>query len=277
MNTSPNYKPLITLTSDFGLHSQSVGVMEAVALSIAPDASVVHLMHGLPAYNISAAARTLECVKSLDKTSTHVHVCVCDPGVGTSRKAIICCTARGDYLVGPDNGVLRPAAYLLGGLTAVYQITNTKYMRLPVSPIFHGRDIFVPAAAHIARGISPDQFGQELDVRELVAAPYDEAVVTDNRIYASVIQINAFGSLHLNILHSLWDSLDIKHGAVLQVIFSDRTTIEVTASRVFADVPPGGLAVLKDDYGRVELAKNLGSLVSEYPVKVGETVILCLK
>src|SRR3989344_1851667 len=126
-------KPLITLTSDFGVQTQGVGAMEAVALGICPEANVVHLMHGLPDFDIIAGSRTMETIAFLP---IGIHVCVVDPGVGTKRKAI-----------------------MIGGYEKVFEITNPKYMRQPVSPIFHGRDVFTPAAAHLANGIPIKEFG----------------------------------------------------------------------------------------------------------------------
>lgn len=264
-------KPLITLTSDFGIQSQSVGVMEAVALGIAPDANVVHLMHGLPAFNIVAAARTLEAVHTIP---VGTHVCVCDPGVGTHRKALVCGTARGDILVGPDNGVLLPAARMLGGITFAIEIINPKFMRQPVSPIFHGRDIFVPAAAHIALGTPPDLLGPRIELDGLVAPPYEEAVISGNEIRATVIQVNKYGSIHLNILHAVWDLLDIGQGALLRMKLPSEEMVELISCRTFGDVQAGKHLILKDDYGRVEVAKNLGSFVQDYPVSIGDSIIL---
>ncbi len=128
-------KSIITLTSDFGVQSQGVGIMEAVAVDINPDARVIHLMHGLPDFDLFYAARTME---TLNYIPIGFHVCVVDPGVGTKRKPIIIKTVRGDFLIGPDNGVLIPATRFLRGIKKVVEITNEKYMKKPVSPIFHG-------------------------------------------------------------------------------------------------------------------------------------------
>ena len=161
-------KKVISLTSDFAVQSQGVGVMEGIAISISPDAYVIHLMHGLPEYNITAAARTLETAIYLP---IGCHVCVCDPGVGTKRKAIVIETKRGDFLIGPDNRVLIPATRVFGGIKRVHHITNPKYMRQPVSPIFHGRDIFTPTAAHLGNGVSIEEFGSKLEEKDLRKLP----------------------------------------------------------------------------------------------------------
>ena len=266
-------KAFISITSDFGVQTQGVGIMEGVALSIAPEANVIHLMHGLPAFDITAAARTLETVCYLP---VGCHVCVCDPGVGTNRKALICQVTRGDYLIGPDNGVLIPASRVLGGLVRVHEITNPKYMKHPISPIFHGRDIFMPAAAYLATGVDITEFGPTIDPSTLVAASYDEAIVKDKEIHAQIIQINRFGSLHLNILHEIWDTFDLQPGNQVTLLLPRFGELTLPVCLTFGDVPEGEVLILKDDYGRVEVAKNMGSFVEQYPVEIGEKVILCL-
>lgn len=264
-------KPFISLTSDFGVQTQGVGIMQGVILSIAPDANVIHLMHGLPEFDITAAARTMETVYFLP---VGAHVCVCDPGVGTSRKAIICETGRGDYLIGPDNGVLIPATKFLGGIVRVHEIANSKYMKQPVSPIFHGRDVFSPAAAHLAVGIPISEFGPLLNNDDLVSAAYDEACCDNNKIVAKIIQINRFGSIHLNISHEIWDgyNLSLKVGVIIETKMYG--CMNISFCRTFGDVPHGDYLILKDDYGRIEVAKNMGSFVGDFPLKINDEIII---
>jgi len=270
MNT---LRPVITLTSDFGVQSQGVGTMEAVVYSIAPQAKLFHLMHGLPEFDIKAAARTMETVRYM---LVGIHVCVCDPGVGTTRKAIAILTKRGDYFVGPDNGVFLPATRILGGAQKVHQISNSKYMRLPVSAIFHGRDIFAPAAAHLACGVAMEELGPSLDVESLVKAPYEEATLIGNTLHAQVIQINRFGSVHLNILHEHWDALGVLPGHVITMHLPGERDVELPVGETFGDVEEGHNLIMKDDYGRIEVAKNLGAFVSEYPLKIGDAVDIAI-
>ncbi len=245
-------RPLITITSDFGVQTQGVGSMEATALGICPEANVVHLMHGLPDYDIIAGSRTMETTTFLP---IGIHVCVVDPGVGTKRKPIMIKTNRGDYLIGPDNGVLISATNILGGCDKVVEITNPKYMRQPVSPVFHGRDVFTPAAAHLANGIPMKEFGKELKFDNLVTAPYEEAVMENNLIQAKVIQINKYGSLHLNILSKAWETFGVeKYDKILFKIRNE--VIEIPFVETFGEVEKGKPLLLKDDYGRVEIAIN---------------------
>lgn len=261
------YRPFITLTSDFGVQSQGVGIMEAVILSISSDAHVIHLMHGLPDYDITAGARTLETVKSLP---VGYHICVVDPGVGTKRKGLIIKTKRGDYLIGPDNGVLIPAAtQILGGCEKVVTIENPKYMRQPVSPIFHGRDVFSPAAAYLSIGVPQGEFGTEINSNQLTPAPYQECVIKNNAIEAQVISINKYGSPQLNILQDTWDTLGVQLGESVQLDFSSHH-LELPFVETFGMVSPKTLLILKDDYGRISASVNRGNFAQMYNVKPGD-------
>lgn len=271
MKTIASIKPLISLTSDFGVQSQGVGAMEGTAISICPDAYVLHLMHGLPEYNITAAARTLETAIYLP---IGFHVCVCDPGVGTKRRGIAIETQRGDFLIGPDNGVLIPASRVFGGIKSVHELSNPKYMRQPVSPIFHGRDVFAPAAAHLANGVFVEEFGPNLDEKDLVNAPYENATIVNNKISASVIWINKFGSIELNILHKAWNESGIKVGDNVTVYFPDGTKVILPVVTTFGEVAVGENLILKDDYGRVEIAKNQGKFVDGFNLKIGDEVAI---
>ncbi|MBI1935241.1 SAM-dependent chlorinase/fluorinase [Candidatus Woesearchaeota archaeon] len=251
--------PLITLTSDFGVQSQGVGIMEAVAFGINPYAKVIHLMHGLPDFDLFYAARTMETVNYMP---IGFHVCVVDPGVGTKRKPIIIQAGRGDYLIGPDNGVLIPATRFLGGIKKAVQITNEKFMRKPVSPVFHGRDIFTPVAAYLSKGVKIEEFGKELNPKHLTKAPYD---------HAKIISINKFGSLHLNIMHNVWGKFDVKLGKSVNVALK-KIKIKMPYCMTFGDVEKGKPLIFKDDYGRMEIALNQGSFRKRYNVKIGDEI-----
>ena len=263
-------KPFISLTSDFGVQSQGVGIMEATALEINPDANVIHLMHGLPDFDLVYAARTME---TLSHMPTGFHVCVVDPGVGTKRKPIIIETGRGDYLIGPDNGVLIPATRFLGGIRKAVEITNEKYMRKPVSPVFHGRDIFTPAAAYLSKGVSIDEFGKRINPEDLAQAPYEEARINGNEINAVVISINKFGSLHLNIRHEIWDKFNVEIGENIALKIRNKS-IEIPHCRTFGDVNKGKPLIFRDDYGRIEIALNMGNFSKEFKVKIADKCVI---
>ena len=259
---------VITLASDFGKQTQGIGSMEGAIYGINPDARVIHLMHGIPGFDILSAARTMETVRFMP---VGFHVCVVDPGVGTDRKGIIVKTKRGDFLIGPDNGCLMTAPRLLGGIEKIVEIANEKYMITPVSPIFHGRHVFSPAAAHLSLGVPLGDFGSELRPEECVKAPYDEAGVRDGRIDATVIHINHFGSIHLNILHEEWDRLGLKPGDRVEMDISGRKLVLAFAN-TFGEVAEGEALIMKDDYSRIEAAINMGSFTEKHPLKVGDGV-----
>ena len=263
-------RPFITLTSDFGIQSQGVGIMEAVAFNINPKAHVIHLMHGLPDFDLFYAARTMETVNYLP---IGCHVCIVDPGVGTKKKPIIIQTKRGDFLIGPDNGILIPATIFLGGIKKSVEITNKKYMRKPISPVFHGRDIFTPAAAYLSKGVKIEEFGEELNPNNLFKAPYEEAKVMGNKIEAKIISINKFGSIHLNITHSIWDDLNLKVKDPINLNLKNKSII-LPYVITFGDVKKGKPLILKDDYGRIEAALNMGSFSKKYNTKIGESCLI---
>ncbi|WP_254566533.1 S-adenosyl-l-methionine hydroxide adenosyltransferase family protein [Oscillatoria sp. HE19RPO] len=269
-----NKKAFVSLTSDFGAQGQGGGLMEGVIMSICPHAYVIHLTHELPPFNLIAAARTLEQVTFLP---VGAHVCICDPGVWSDRKSLILETYRGDWLLGPDNGILIPAARSLGGIVKATTIeSNNKYIRTKISQIFQGRDLFAPVAAYLSNGVSLDEFGPIIDVNNLVGSIYDEAVVIDNLVYATVIQISRFGSVHMNITYELWKQLELNHKDSIEIRHSHAESLCLPIGRTFSDVAEGEPIVLKDDYGRIEMAINMGSFAETFKIKIGDSVVFCI-
>ncbi|MBI5553707.1 MAG: SAM-dependent chlorinase/fluorinase [Candidatus Diapherotrites archaeon] len=261
---------IITLSSDFGKQTQGIGNMEGVIYGINPHTRVIHLMHGIPAFDLMAAARTMETVYHMP---VGFHVCVVDPDVGTTRKGVIIKVKRGDYLIGPDNGCLMTAPRLLGGIERVVEITNEKFMIRPVSPIFHGRHIFAPAAAHLSRGESMDSFGKELNPAELVSAPYGEAVLAEKKIHAEIIHVHHFGSLHFNILHSVWESAGFEPGKKVRLTWKQGKGV-LPVTNTFGEVAQGQPLIMKDDYQRIEAAVNQGSFAQKYGLGVGDKITI---
>jgi S-adenosylmethionine hydrolase len=224
----------------------------------------------LVTFDVFSAARTMETVYHMP---VGFHVCVVDPGVGTKRRAIIVKTKRGDYFVGPDNGCLMTAPRLLGGIEKVVEMTNEKYMVTPISPIFHGRHVFAPGAAHLSKGVPMEDFGKELRPEECVNAPYDEAVVENDVIEAVVIHANSFGSIHLNILHSEWDKLGVNVGENVELDYGKgKMTLPVVTT--FGEVKIGEPLIMKDDYNRIEIAVNQGYFNEKAGLKAGGKVVI---
>ncbi|MFM6000231.1 MAG: S-adenosyl-l-methionine hydroxide adenosyltransferase family protein [Dolichospermum sp.] len=260
---------VVSLTTDFGDQGQGGGLMEGIILSICPHANVIHLTHELPPFNLIAAARTLEMVAFLPVSA---HVCICDPGLWSNP--LILETYRGDWLLGPNNGILIPAARSLGGIVKATTVENNKYIRTPVSQIFQGRDIFAPVAAHLLNGVPFDEFGTSFDVKNLVGAVYDEAIAINSLVYATVIQISHFGSVVLNITYELWKKLELDHKHSIEVRCSNAESLYLPIGKKFSDVAPGEPLILKDNYGRIEMAINMGSFAETFNIKIGDSVVL---
>jgi S-adenosyl-L-methionine hydrolase (adenosine-forming) len=262
---------LITLTTDFEAQSQGVGMMEAVIAQIAPHARVVHYRHGIPPFDITTTARVLETVQFIEPAC---HVCVCDPGVGTQRRALALRASRGDIFIGPDNGALLCAVKMLGGLIEAREIISLTVLREPVSPVFHGRDVFAPAAAHLATGLPFESLGPQLDPDGLVAPPYSEAVHSDGRLHSQVILIDKFGNTHLNITAHAWAALKLADGTPIELTLREGNPITAEQRRTFGAVRPNVVVLVPDNDGRTALSKNRGSFAGTYGARVGDDVVI---
>ena len=261
--------PFISLSTDFGPGNKGIGVMKATILTICPQAQIIDLAHDITGFGISEGAKLLESVFWLP---VGFHICVVDPGVGTARRAIAIKTNRGDVLIGPDNGVLRTAVRFLGGVKVIHEITNETFMRLPVSPIFHGRDVFAPAAAHLAAGVTIEQLGPTIVEDDLTEAAYEEAKIEKDHINATAVLINKFGSVFLNIMQAEMHKLATPGGTITLEL--KEKSITLPYRRTFGDVTIGDDVILDDDFGRVEIAVNQGNFATKYSIKPGDRITL---
>ncbi len=185
---------IITLLTDFGTRDTYVGIMKGVALGICAPARLVDLTHEVPPQAVPLGAVLLRSSVGFFPEGT-VHVAVVDPGVGSARAAVVATTERA-FLVGPDNGLLAPAAAVLG-LRSVHRLSNEAYFRHPVSAKFHGRDVFAPVAAHLAAGAPPEAFGDA--VAGLAPLDLAEPKRDGAGLHGEVIQVDRFGNLITNI------------------------------------------------------------------------------
>jgi S-adenosylmethionine hydrolase len=185
--------PLITLTTDFGLSDHYVGVMKGVILSISPTARIVDISHGVGAYEIAEAAFTLSQAYRYFPRGT-VHVVVVDPGVGTSRRAILA-QAAGQHFIAPDNGVL--SMLYAREKHKVRAISNIRYFLKPLSHTFHGRDLFAPVAAHLAGGVTPARFGKP--IKDYLRLDFDKPARTGRRTWTgAILKVDRFGNIVTN-------------------------------------------------------------------------------
>jgi S-adenosylmethionine hydrolase len=155
--TAPEHAPFVTFLSDFGTSDDFAGICHGVINLICPEARVIHITHGIQPQAIGQGARVL--AGAIPYLPAGVHLAVVDPGVGSERRAIALRAADGRHFVGPDNGLLIPAAEVCGGVVEAVAITNPRVMLQPVSRTFHGRDIFSPAAARLAGGMPLAELG----------------------------------------------------------------------------------------------------------------------
>ncbi|MGZ6313848.1 MAG: SAM hydrolase/SAM-dependent halogenase family protein, partial [Candidatus Limnocylindrales bacterium] len=192
-------RPFISFLSDFGSRDPSAAIVHGVIRGICPAAEVIDISHEVRKYRVRDGALLLWC--ALPYLPVGVHLAVIDPGVGTARRGVALRTARGDLLVGPDNGLLLPAAEeRLGGLVAAHELAAPAY-RLPiVSSSFHGRDVFGPAAAHLAAGVALEALGPPVVPADLVRLHWPAAETSPGRLRAELLYVDTFGNVKLGAL-----------------------------------------------------------------------------
>jgi len=251
----------ISFTTDYGLADGFVAACHGVAARLAPAVRIIDVTHLVPPGDVRRGATVLsQTVADLPRA---VHLAVVDPGVGTARRPIGLLTAAGSFLVGPDNGLLVPAADELGGITAAVTLGNAGWHAARVSPTFHGRDVFMPVAARLATGADLADAGPALDPASLVRLDPLELRRSGDRLLSGVRGVDRFGNLQLAARG------DVPVAPVLTVDGQRARRV-----RTFGDVPVGELAVLVDSAGYLAVAVNGGSAAGRLGVAAGETVEL---
>ncbi len=254
--------PIITLTTDFGLSDHFVGVMKGVILRIAPNMRIVDITHGITPFQILEGAYTIAQAYSYFPRRT-VHVIVVDPGVGTSRRPILA-DAGGQFFIAPDNGVL--SMVYEKEKHKVRAITGEKYFLKPVSDTFHGRDVFAPVAAHLARGLPPSAFGGAIE--DYCRLTLTKPVRTGKRFWqGTILKIDHFGNLITNFPFSEFQAFDTRPFE----FHAGQAAISLFA-RTFADIRPGELALIAGSSGMIEVTMNQDSAARKLNVAVGAPV-----
>ena len=250
--------PLISFLSDFGTGS-TPAVCRGVMWSIAPDARLLDLTHDVRQFAVRDGAFLLS--RAVGYLPVGVHVAVVDPGVGTARRPVVVRAARGDLLVGPDNGLLLPAARELGGASDAWEITNRELCLPDVSSTFHGRDLFSPVAAHLARGLDPNIVGPRADVASLVDLRFPDAVAREGGLDSAVLFIDRYGNARLagQAADLVAVGATLAPGAVVHVTVGEHR-LDVPWQATFGEVEPGATLLYDDaDFGGLGIAVNLGS------------------
>jgi S-adenosylmethionine hydrolase len=258
--------------TDFGLEDDFVGTCHGVMARIAPDARVIDITHGIAPQAIVQGALVLR--STIMYMPVGVHLAVVDPGVGGHRRAVAVRTADGRSFVGPDNGLLMLAADELG-VEAAHELVDERYRLPEVSRTFHARDVFAPAAAHLAAGVPIDQLGPAIDTSELVRVDVPAPSVGKSQISATVVGVDRFGNIATNMRDD--------HVASLGVARGDRVEVRLTFERyyailadTFADAAAGELILYEDSYGLVTLAISNGNAARLTGVGVGDELRIAL-
>lgn len=268
----------IALLTDFGTTDSYIGVMKGVMLNVCPDLQLVDLTHAVQPQNVKQAAFLLLNSYAYFPPGT-IFLVVVDPGVGGDRKPIAV-QAGGYTFVAPDNGVLSHVLREQGAFQAV-ELANSDY-QLPASNTFHGRDIFAPAAAHLAAGVEPQQLGGV--VYRPVMLPEPSLTVDGARIRGCVEHIDHFGTLVTSIGRLRWTApgelaLEPRFGGA-SVAVPASAVVRVgdlqfeSIRRTYAEVAPGEALALVGSSGYLELSVNQGCFASEFGVKIGDPVEL---
>jgi S-adenosylmethionine hydrolase len=244
--------------SDYGRRDEFVGVCHGVIARRCPRARIIDLTHEIPRHDVLAGALVLRA--ALPYMPAGVHLAVVDPGVGTSlRRAVALRTAEEDrLLVGPDNGLLMPAAQSLGGVAEAIDIGNSSERLQPVSRTFHGRDIFAPVAAALAAGEPLGDVGEPLPADALQRLDLPSARIDGDELTVHVLHCDVFGNLTLDARTEQLQALGARPGDLLTVQHAGGTH-PVRFALAFAEVAAGELLIYEDSRGAVALAVNGGS------------------
>jgi S-adenosylmethionine hydrolase len=261
---------IICFVSDFGLDDTWVGVCHAVIHRACPQARVVDLGHYVPPFDIRKGAAT--AAAGAYQIPDAIHLVVVDPGVGAGRRDLCLVTKRGTRLVGPDNGVLIPAAQRVGGISEAFVIDPGKIdFGIPLAT-FHARDILAPVAAALACGVEPRSLGDLVSASSLAPAPFEMCRVENDHVVGEVLEEDRFGSLRLNIPSDDLDQLGLR-ASELEVSLGHNSLV-IPVRKTFAEVAEGSPVVLVDSSGWLTVAVNRGSAADRYGVTSGAEVVV---
>jgi hypothetical protein len=264
----------ITFLTDFGLSDDFVGTCHGVMKRIAPDVQIIDITHGIAPQAVLQGALTL--ANTLPFMPVGVHLAVVDPGVGGARRALALRDGEGRVHVGPDNGLLIPAAEKLGGIVEAHELTNPEYALESVSRTFHGRDLFSPAAAHLALGAALGELGPPIDPEALARLDVPQPEVGSTRINCTVLSIDRFGNIQLNLDRSHLDEAGVVPGTRIELRVGTERYFAV-AARTFADARPGDLILYEDAYRNLSIAISGGNAAAMFGASEGQSIRINLE
>ncbi|MGA7931124.1 MAG: SAM-dependent chlorinase/fluorinase [Candidatus Sulfotelmatobacter sp.] len=264
------HRPIITLTTDFGSTDHFVGAMKGVILDIVPEAQIVDICHSVQAFDVLDGALTISQAYSYFPNRT-IHVVIVDPGVGTARRPILASSDK-YHFVAPDNGVLS-LVYAREQRLHVRHITSEHYFLQPVSNTFHGRDIFSPVAAYLAKEVDSLKFGDEVEDYVRFSAPKPKAV-DQNRVRGVVLKVDRFGNLITNITPQDAPVLFGGEGKAFKIVVGSCEITEI--HRAYAEGAPGEVIGVLGSMGFLEIAANRGAAVQLTGAGKGTDVTIIL-
>jgi S-adenosylmethionine hydrolase len=259
----------VTFLSDFGLQDDFVGTCHGVIKRIAPEVEIIDVTHGIDPQHVLQGALVL--ANTTPYMPDGVHLAVVDPGVGGARRPLALRSGDGRLFVGPDNGLLVPAAEQAGGIAAAHELANSAYALENVSRTFHGRDLFAPAAAHLATGVAIDELGPPLAVDALARLDIPVPDVGENRIRATVLYIDRFGNVQLNLAREHLEQAEVVPGTTVEIELALERYYAV-AARTFADARKGDVILYEDSYRNIALALSGGNAAELFAAAPGQEV-----
>ena len=258
----------VTFLSDFGLQDDFVGTCHGVIKRIAPEAQIIDITHGIPPQQVLQGALVL--ANTVPYMPLGAHLAVIDPGVGSARRPLALRDRNGRFFVGPDNGLLIPAAER-AGIEAVHELANAEYALETVSRTFHGRDLFAPAAAHLACGLELEELGPPLDPDALVRLDLPSPDLRPDRIGATILYVDAFGNIVLNLTREHVAAAGIVPGTQVELDLAGERVYAV-AARTFADARPGDIMLFEDSYRNMSIAISNGNAAEMLHARAGQSL-----
>ena len=258
----------ITFLSDFGLKDDFVGTCHGVIKRIAPDSEIIDITHGIPAQSVLQGALVL--ANTIGFMPVGVHLAIVDPGVGGPRRPLALRDSDGRMYVGPDNGLLLPAASR-SGVEAAHELANPAYALESISRTFHGRDLFSPAAAHLAIGVPLAELGPPIDPEGLVRLDLPTPVVADGAITATMLYVDSFGNIALNLDRDDVQAFGIGPGTRVELELAGERYYAVVA-RTFADARAGDVILYEDSYKNMSIAISRGSAARMLHASPGQQI-----
>jgi S-adenosyl-L-methionine hydrolase (adenosine-forming) len=258
----------VSFLSDFGLQDDFVGTCHGVIKRIAPETQIIDVTHGIPAQQILQGALVL--ASTLPYVPAGVHLAVVDPGVGSSRRALALRDAEGRLFVGPDNGLLVPAADR-AGIAAAHELANPAYALETISRTFHGRDLFAPAAAHLSLGVAIEELGPPIDADALVRLDLPQPELGPDKIGATVLYVDSFGNVALNITREHVAEVGIVPGTQVELELGGERFYAISA-RTFADARQGDIMLYEDSYRNMSVAISGGDAAEMLHARAGQSL-----